>query len=227
MTLASNVLDLTSLIRRMAEERVKADNEPGTTKKARLAAWKKHHLTTDQRKQARELFEAVPDVLAVYDSEVPAELTPQQAAILMEEHTALAEAELVIKARKDRIKEMFFGHLDTQFTEAGLIDPELTPGSLPVPSQNKKFCREGGGRQDPTLDVETLRSALGDEVVDSVTNIVHHPAQHIESWDEQVVDDERLAAWLVSHPDKIEEVRDAVIPGAPKTTRFVVRNLES
>lgn len=220
----TQTLDLSQLMRELAKARVDQGTEPTATKKARLESWKKHHLTREQRDKLREIFEAVPDVFAVFDADEPVVLDKTQASLLMEEWTAITEAEVAIKARKDRVKEMVFGSLTLTNELAGVEDPDLQPGEVVVETQGRKFAREGGGRQDPTFDTEVLKEALGDQAK-QVFDTVKIPRQVIPARTEEVLNEDRLTGFLARNPELIELVREAIVPGAPKTTRLVVRDV--
>jgi hypothetical protein len=118
-----------------------------------------------------------------------------------------------------RVKEYLFDHLNAIYAEQGLEDPENTNGSLEVPALGMKFCREGTGVTDPSVNDTLLKKALGSRW-EEVYDIEVIPEQRVYT-----LNTEALWDMVKNDPDLMEAVRGALEPGVPKNGRMVIRNM--
>lgn len=187
------------------------------TKAARLerAKGSGKELTYEQREQFRVDLETFADKVASVDIIEPRKLDWTEKHFLMAEYAALEEAELISKARRERIKAMVFAHVSEEVTEQG-GDPTTQGGSIEV--GQKKFCKEGGGTKDPEIDHMKFMDLLGDDW-DEVYQKEIIPEKVVYALNEKWLD------WhLQKHPEAIELLRESLIAGANKPFRFSVRS---
>lgn len=159
------------------------------------------------------------DKISTPDVVEPRPLTPLEAFNLMEEYADLREISEFLVVRRETMKDLVFGAIDAENSAKGL-DPEVTNGEIPVPGLGKSFRKEGAGRTDPDLDEKKLMKVLDPEDVAKVFREEVVPATTIT-----VLDEERLLRLAQEKPEVMEKIRDALVPGKPKSPRFVVRDL--
>jgi hypothetical protein len=107
--------------------------------------------------------------------------------------------------------------MDLAFEESGEEFPEHANGFIDVPELGKRFCREGAGRKEATVDFKALRAAVGDELFAEITR------EKIEIKYE--LNEATLAAAVLANPDLLEQVRETVVPGDWKSPRLMVRDI--
>lgn len=147
-----------------------------------------------------------------------------QAKDLMARYLDQREINELMATVKDLIRSTVFSHLDATLRAEGVDDPANTNGTLEVPELGKRFCREGAGYKDPSLDEQRLRELLGDRWADVCDNI-DVPEQVIPAHQEQVFSVSKALKLGRTDPAVMEVLRDCVIPGAPKTPKLMVRNI--
>lgn len=146
--------------------------------------------------------------------------TTEQAVLLMSMITGGKMGEEFIKAAYELGKELVFRSMDKAFTEAGEEFPEHTNGVLDVPELGKRFCREGAGRKDSSLDEDALRERVGEEVWAQITREEVIPATTVRK-----IDEAALIAAAADNPSLLEDVRAAVKVGDWKSPRLMIRNI--
>lgn len=153
-------------------------------------------------------------------------LDGKRSAELMSRYLDQREIDELMATVKDLIRSAVFSHLDTVLAAGGAADPANTNGTLEVPELGKKFCREGAGYRDPSLDEDRLRELLGDRWA-AVCDDVDIPEQIIPAHQAQVFSVEKALKLGRVDPTVMEVLRECVIPGAPKTPRLMVRNISA
>jgi hypothetical protein len=121
------------------------------------------------------------------------------------------------ESMKDMVRSMVFRSMDMAAAEQGEEFPEHTNMIMDVPALGKKFCREGAGRKDAEFDMDKLRALVGDEVFFAITT------EKVKVTRE--VDDQALSVAILSNPQLMEQLRDAVKPGDWKPARLMVRDM--
>ena len=221
----ANVIDVTEWMREAAKAQLAERRSVPDTKKARTVGWASK-LTAEQRDQAIELFEDLPSVFGVFDPDVVnGPLNTASSNVLVEEYLSIQAAQEALNGRLERLK-LFAGQSITAANrEKGLDDPDLTTGSVQAPQFASALVREGGGRNDPTWNLESLRDALGADY-GQVVDVFTVPEVVIPAYVDQTVNEQALAAYLVNHPEAGEKIAEAVSPGAPKPVRFTIRKTD-
>lgn len=146
-------------------------------------------------------------------------MTESQAHTLMTQFLAQRDIGEFMDVCRDRIKEVVFDHLNAEFALAGEEDPSSVNGSIEVPSLGKRFAREGAGYNDPSVNEVLLAEVLGDKI-DEVYIEEVIPEQRVRK-----LSLDKLMDLIDQDPKVMEKVREALIPGTPKTARLVVRDL--
>ena len=146
--------------------------------------------------------------------------TTDQAVLLMSMITGGKMGAEMIAAAYELGKELVFRSMDQAFAEAGEEFPEHTNGALDVPELGKRFCREGAGRKDSSLDEDKLRELVGEEVWAQITREEVIPATTVRK-----IDEAALIAAAADNPALLEDVRAAVKVGDWKSPRLMIRNI--
>lgn len=147
----------------------------------------------------------------------PHVLTIPESETLMDEALAIKDAQDVLTARWETIKEHVFGHLDEQFAAEGDEAPHLVNGSLDVESRGHRFAREGAGRKEPKLDENALRALLPHEVWTRIVDV-----QVVRT---ETVSIPKLMAEAQRDPSILEQLRRSLKVGEDKKARLNVRPL--
>ena len=142
-------------------------------------------------------------------------MSEDDAIIAMRQALDIKLVKEMADASYDAVKEMVFHTMNLAFADEEF--PEHTNGVLDVPELGKRFCREGAGRKEASLDEAKLAELIGDEAFESITTEKVVVAR--------VVDEEKLAALVADNPALLEAVRAAVKPGDWKSPRLWVRDI--
>lgn len=162
---------------------------------------------------------------SLIDGDAETVLSGERAKDLMERYLEQREIDEFMGTVKELIRETVFSHLDAVLAAEGKPDPANTNGSLEVPELGRKFCREGAGYKDPSLDEARLEQLLGDRW-DDVCEEIDVPEQIIPAHTEKVLSVEKALKLSRTDPKVMEVLRDCVIPGTPKSPRLFVRLLK-
>ena len=144
-------------------------------------------------------------------------MSDEDAVLTMRQALDIKLAKELADASYEAIKALVYRSMDLAFAEAGEEFPEHTNGYIDVPELGKRFCREGAGRKEATLDDAKLAELLGEELFAAVTT-----EKVVVT---RVVDEDKLAAAVADNPALLEQVRAAVKPGDWKSPRFWVRDI--
>ena len=142
-------------------------------------------------------------------------LTTDQAVLAMEHVLHIKAAKDLIDAIYEATRAMVYRTMDLAFADEEF--PEHTNGVIDVPETGKRFAREGAGRKAATIDNKALADAIGAELWDEIST------EQVTV--KRVIDEEKLAAVVADHPELLEAIRGAVVPGEWKTPRLMVRNI--
>lgn len=200
-----------------------ADKVVGKNKAQRKAALAKAVANYDVETLAplQELMQNYVDNIARIELTEARELTVEEKRLLMTEHESLKPIQEFLESRRDDIREMAFAGIDAELAAGGVENPATTSGKLVVAELGKKFCKEGAGYKDPSLDHKKLLKLLGDDAK-KVVKVEHVPATTVTTFSE-----EKLMELAQEKPEVMELIRQALIPGAPKSPRFQVRPLSA
>lgn len=148
----------------------------------------------------------------------PRQLSTVEARDLMEEALSIKEAQDVLTARWETIKEHVFGHMTEQFAaDPDESFPEHVAGSLDVPELGYRFAREACGRKEPELNEKALKALVGqstwDQIVERETVVV------------ETVSIPKLMALAVRTPALLEDLRRSLKVGEWRNARLNVRPL--
>lgn len=159
--------------------------------------------------QAAELASLDSDEMAAHG------LSDEDAVLAMRQYLDIKMAKELADASYDVVKELVFQTMNVAFAEAGEEFPEHVNGYIDVPDLGKRFCREGAGRKDASLDDVKLAEIIGDELFAAITT-----EKVVVT---RVVDEDKLAAAVAANPALMEQVRAAVKTGDWKSPRLMVR----
>ena len=143
---------------------------------------------------------------------------------LMEEYISYEKINAFIGARRDLVKELVFEKINQNIIDSGVETengPENENGFIAVDELGKKFCREGAGVGNPTIDEDKLAEFLPEEVRDKVFKKKVIP-EHVEF----ELDEDALMDYVSSEPESIGLIKQALNPGKLRSPRFVVRDLK-
>lgn len=204
-------------------ESVEKKTKKTSTVASRKEEWKKAVETFDVEELAKieEKLSTYVDKITVPEIVEPRELTPEESKDLMSEFLSLRDILEFASSRKESIKSMVFASLTERYRELGEENPEIKPGTIEVPELGEKFCREGGGYSNPTLDQEKLKGLLSEEEAGEIFKEVEIPARV-----ETVFDEDKLVELMSKKPELIEAVRSSLKPGKAKSVRFQVRKMK-
>ena len=87
----------------------------------------------------------------------------------------------------------------------------------PLDAAERAALRVPGRTDDATIDNKALADAIGAELWDEIST------EQVTV--KRVIDEEKLAAVVADHPELLEAIRGAVVPGEWKTPRLMVRNI--
>jgi hypothetical protein len=176
-----------------------------SSKNSRVEGYKKANLF--QVRAMRAAVSNFANKLGFVDVVEERTLTRLELQDLMDEYKALKESSEIAEARRERIRDMLYTHFDLTGNEDQTAEIEV---------DGKLFKREGGGTKDPTFDVHKIKSAFSTDwdYKEFITETI------VES-----VDTEALERFLERHPEDIEKVRAALIPGQRSSFKFAVRDV--
>lgn len=167
----------------------------------------------------QEKMQDYVDAVAKVEMGEPRHLTEDEARDLMREYIDRREIDEFLTTRREAMKDIVFTAIDFDLQEKGM-DPETTGGEIAVPELGKVFRKEGAGRGEPSLDEKKLRKLLGPRI-EKVYRSELIPAQTVE-----VLDEQALMELAQDDPTVMEAIRESLVPGKPKSARFVVRDIK-
>ena len=157
------------------------------------------------------------------DPEYLGELDEDQLYDFMLEMLDQKDVRRLLEVRYEMMREALFAHITERNRQAGVHDPEHTPGEAPVPRLGKKFTREGG-RMKAILDKDKLRQQLGEKRWAQVsrTEIVAAVPEHLVT----TLDEQALVTLVQQDPSVMEIFRDCVTSGGYGVARLQLRELK-
>lgn len=174
-------------------------------------------LDVEALAQVEQTFaEYVPNIATISAEDAP-ELTHEQVVALAAEYVRHQRVSEFLEVRKATIKGLVFQHFDNT------VGTNVN-GELPVPEVGKVLKREGAGITDPELNLDKLRAALGADA-EKVFVEVYVPEQIIPARIEQTFSEEALINLAATKPEILDgAIRDSLIPGKAKTSKFIMRD---
>ena len=148
------------------------------------------------------------------------DLNNEEAKSLMVEYLSSKNISEFLDARKSMVRTMVFKVIEERLRKAGVDDPENQSGEIEVPELGKRFCKEGAGYGDPTLDVAKLKELLGDKIQD-ITVVKIIPEKRVEE-----IDEDLLIELAQSDDSVMEAVKESLVAGKPKTPRLNIRPMK-
>lgn len=143
---------------------------------------------------------------------------------LMVEYVSYEKINAFLTARRELVRELVFEKINQNIIDSGVETengPENENGFITVDELGKKFCREGAGVGNPTIDEDKLAELLPEEVRDKVFKKKVIP-EHVEF----ELDEDALMGYVSSEPESIGLIKQALKPGKLRSPRFVVRDLK-
>lgn len=195
-----------------------------STIEARKNEWKEvvESFDIDKLLAVQEEMDSFVDKMKVISNRDSSEidLTDEEAKNLMVEYLSNKNITEFLEARRSMVRDMVFQVIEERLSKEGVEDVKNTSGDLEVPELNKRFCKEGAGYGDPTLDVAKLKELLGERFSEiTVTKII--PEKRVVE-----VDEELLVELAMRDEDVKEALMESAVPGKQKTPRFNIRPMK-
>jgi len=193
-----------------------------STRKARVADAKKG-FAVDPLETLVEIQARAQALVDTFDATITEDTVPlSQAQInrLSSEFLQLDKLKVQIEALEARYKTLTFGHLDETGPKIPGRPASQVPGKMAAegPGPYYIFERRGGNRNDPDLDVVSMREVLPAEVVAEIYLTVSHPA--VAAWDEDVFDEGRFAELVDEGKIDLDVVAPFLTAGKWRTPSF-------
>lgn len=205
----------------LTESKTPAVNK-STTIEARKNEWKSvvDSFDIDRLLAIQDEMDSFVDKMKVLDKRDSTEidLTTEEAKSLMVEYLSSKNISEFLEARQSMVKEVVFQVIEERLREEGVEDPKNTNGEIVVPELGKAFKKEGAGLKDPSLDVAKLKEILGDRMKE-ITTVKIIPERRVEE-----IDEDLLVELAANDPSVMEAIKQAAVPGKPKSARFTVRD---
>lgn len=222
--MATEDVDFGAILKALQADAEKKDPEKKVrdSKATRMAEWDKA-LDKLPIEKLVELQEKMSDFVDLKFAKVvatdPRLLTREEQYRVVDEWITMEEIKDAFDARHNRIRLMVLEHITKVWEQAGDKDPANKNGEIVVEELGYKFCKEGTGYKEPSLDLKKLRELLKSDW-DKVTDRVMIPAHT-----EVVFNEYKLKALLRDNPKRLEDVRTSLIPGEAKTPRLTPRKI--
>jgi len=169
-------------------------------------------------------------VLARFEVTEPRDLTTTEVDQLATEYKAWQALDDFLTARKSQFKDVVFAALNAKYAqqieESGLVTdtpPEQMPGELFSEAVGIRFKREGGARKAPSVNWEMLKASVSPEIWTDVCDQVKVPRQIIPAHTDFIPNESKLMDVINTGDIPLETLREALVPGAWTTPRFVPR----
>lgn len=205
----------------LTESQTPAVNK-STTIEARKNEWKSvvESFDIDRLLAIQDEMDSFVDKMKVLDKRDSTEidLTTEEAKSLMVEYLSSKNISEFLEARQSMVREVVFQVIEERLREEGVEDPKNTNGEIVVPELGKAFKKEGAGLKDPSLDVAKLKEILGDRMKE-ITTVKIIPERRVEE-----IDEDLLVELAANDPSVMEAIKQAAVPGKPKSARFTVRD---
>jgi hypothetical protein len=204
------------------------------SKVVRQAEWTKalDTIPMDQIQALQDNLTTYVDkyVLARLEVSEPRELTTQEVDQLAAEYKAWQALDDFLTARKGQFRSIVFAALnakyDAQIKASGMVTdtpPEQMPGEIYSEAMGIRFKREGGARKAPAINWDYLKATLSPEVWADVCDQVKVPRQIVPAHIDFIPNEEKLMDVINTGDVPLETLREALVPGAWTTPRFVPR----
>lgn len=191
-----------------------------TSRIAEAISTKDLDLLDDLQQKMGDIIQKI--LINTFDPEELEELDDDQLSRLMTEVEDHKDIKRLVDVRYQMIRTRIFNHITAANKAKGITEPEYAPGEVPVPTQGKKFTREGG-RIKAILDHDKLRKALGKKRWQQVckAEIVPAVAEHIE----YTLDEDKILELIRKDPKVLHIFKDCVSSGSRTPSSFHVRKL--
>lgn len=219
----SNQVSLAELQNRLdARAQVADDRSVVSTRKARIEEAKRvfeidPEATLNQiMLRARTLSDAFDKTIDL--NSVP--LSQKQINRLSDEFFELEDLKAQVAALETRYRALVYAHLDETVSKVPGRPAAQVPGKVEAtgPGDRYIFERRGGNREDPDLDVVSLKDELPDEVVAQIYVTVHHEA--VPAHDEQIFDAGRFGELVNDGVIDLDVVAKHLTAGKWRTPSF-------
>lgn len=219
----SNQVSLAELQNRLdARAQVADDRSVVSTRKARIEEAKRvfeidPEATLNQiMLRARTLSDAFDKTIDL--NSVP--LSQKQINRLSDEFFELEDLKAQVAALETRYRALVYAHLDETVAKVPGRPAAQVPGKVEAtgPGDRYIFERRGGNREDPDLDVVSLKDELPDEVVAQIYVTVHHEA--VPAHDEQIFDAGRFGELVNDGVIDLDVVAKHLTAGKWRTPSF-------
>ncbi len=227
---SNNSEEIARLISEVRPEVVVPQSDSGSTIASRKLQLRQalEDYDVDRLLELQQTMTAFVDLVtnsALTDKEASPVLDGEKAKDLMQRYLDQREIDEFISTVKEMIRGMVFSHMDATLAASGKPDPANTNATLEVPELGRKFCREGAGYKDPSLDEARLQELLG-ERWDSVCDEIDIPEQIIPAHKDKVLSISKVLHLGRKDPAVMEIIRACIIPGVPKPPRFTVKAMK-
>jgi hypothetical protein len=214
-----------ALLEHAQREVVKVERTTVAQRKERYAAMLDEYQAGEGDPKALVEFDQiakgiVDEILGNVLPDEPRVLSAEEAKALMQEYLHIRQLTETFAAREKARRAAIFADMDARLLAEGIQDPQNHNATLEVPELGYKFCREGAGYNDPSLDEDKLRALLGEEVWSQVCDEREVPAHT-----ELVFNGDKLLDLATKDPAVMLALEDSLKPGSPKTPRLRPREM--
>jgi len=173
--------------------------------------------TLDEIKLRANLLAEVFD-RGITEAAIP--LSQRQINRLSYEFYQLDKLKIELEALETRYRALVYAHLDNTVERIPGRPASQTPGKVAAegPGPHHVFERRGGGRSSPTLDLDSLREALPQNIVAELYKTVHYEA--VPARDEERFDQSRSLELVDAGVIDLDVVAEHLIPGEWRTPSF-------
>lgn len=202
---------------------------PRTSVEQRAAEWKSalEKMDEDKLLDMQEKMSDYVDLVSKQDmdfGEFPKELNSTQRVQMMRCVLMTKDIKEFLDVYHNWVRSAVFSVVTEMNEKKGVKDPEHATGSIEVPELGKRFAKNGGGRKDPSLDEEKLKTLLGSQWVDAC-EVEFVPAQVIPEHTELRFSIEKVMKLAENDLTILEKIKECLTPGDWKSNSFAVYNL--
>lgn len=193
------------------------------TRATRRAAWAKdlEQIPMDKIENIDRIMSSFTErhVIERIEADEPRPLERDEVDRLADLYLDYEEIIALMEAKREEIRKLIFGHLDSTLNADEETPVEQVPGKVTSDTRKIVFSREGGKRKAPTIDWSALENKLGEDRFHAVLCVSEHVPEHTK----YTPTEDNLLNAIQDGDLTLEDLRSAIIPGAWTTPRFVAR----
>lgn len=192
-----------------------------------LAEALSNDLMSEKLIELQETLTGYMDHLARAEVEfdgVGTDLTPNQLSYLMRRDQDTRQIKELAEVVNKGLKRIIFEAITAQVARENPDEPfpEYVSGSIDVPGQGLRFCKEGAGRKTPLLDQEKLRGLVGEKLWARCVLTVDVPAHTETHFSEDL-----FKAEMLKDPALMQKLQAALHPAGWNAGSYTVRKIKA